>query len=199
MGQVFQVMLWRYCRCTCSPSPYTLALGSRMESCRYCWANWSGPMLVSNLEKGPWSKSSLCQQSLCFSACPLGEQLFQVLPPSSYMLPLKALFRVSPILWFSRSTALEIWGQLFNATPSIYFHQRPARHHSGCFVNSISAHIATVAVLIPRKRRLRRWGNLPRITQLSGKSRVTRLHRFHWHYYPYIFYSTISGLSLSCW
>lgn len=91
MGQVFQVMLWRYCWCTCSPSPYTLALGSRMESCRYCWANWRGPMLVSNLEKGPWSKSCLCQQSLCFPACPLGEQLFQVLPSSAYMLPLKAL------------------------------------------------------------------------------------------------------------
>lgn len=49
MGQVFQVMLWRYCWCTCSPSPYTLLLGSRNDSCRYWWANWRGPMLVSNL------------------------------------------------------------------------------------------------------------------------------------------------------
>lgn len=50
MGQVLQAMLWRYCWCTCSPSPYTLALGSRKDSCRYWWATCRGPMLVSSLE-----------------------------------------------------------------------------------------------------------------------------------------------------
>lgn len=50
MGQVFQLMLCRYCWCTCSPSPYTLELGSRKESSRYCWSNWRGPMPVSNLD-----------------------------------------------------------------------------------------------------------------------------------------------------
>lgn len=50
MGQVFQFISWRYCRCTCSPSPYTLALGSRVESCRNWSANRRGPMLESNLD-----------------------------------------------------------------------------------------------------------------------------------------------------
>ena len=52
MGQVFQFMSCLYCWCTCSPSPYTLALGSWMESCRNWWANSRGPTLESNLDTG---------------------------------------------------------------------------------------------------------------------------------------------------
>lgn len=50
MDQVFQFISWRYCWCTCSPRPYTLALGSRIESCRNWSANRRGPMLESNLD-----------------------------------------------------------------------------------------------------------------------------------------------------
>lgn len=48
--QVFQFISCRYCWCTCSPRPYTLALGSRVENCRNWLANRSGPMLESNLD-----------------------------------------------------------------------------------------------------------------------------------------------------
>lgn len=50
MDQVFQFMSCRYCRCTCSPRPYTLGLGSRAENCRNWSANRRGPMLESNLD-----------------------------------------------------------------------------------------------------------------------------------------------------
>ena len=82
MGQVFQFMSSRYCWCTCSPSPYTLALGSWMESCRNWSANSRGPTLESNLDTGRkhgtggqvvWRECSClerrtvlcCVQSLC--------------------------------------------------------------------------------------------------------------------------------------
>ena len=82
MGQVFQFMSSRYCWCTCSPSPYTLALGSWMESCRNWSANSRGPTLESNLDTGrkhgtggqvvwrecsclEWCAVLCCAQSLC--------------------------------------------------------------------------------------------------------------------------------------
>lgn len=51
-GQVFQFMSCRYCWCTCSPRPYTLALGRRVENCRYWSEKTRGPILESNLVTG---------------------------------------------------------------------------------------------------------------------------------------------------